>query len=101
MESDFLEGKETFKMRFADKHRLPPFSTLAMRKKLTGSDCANANGHFFLAYTDSIVYWLTADACESLLVAVCSGCGKYGTAGGFEAATAHTANVHLCMSYSS
>lgn len=30
---------------------------------------------------------------ESLLTAVCPDCGKYGTAGGFEAAVAHTENV--------
>lgn len=30
---------------------------------------------------------------ESSLTVVCPGCGKYGTAGGFEAAIAHTADV--------
>lgn len=34
---------------------------------------------------------------ESSPTAVCTGCGKYGTAGGFEAAIAHTANVHLSL----
>lgn len=36
------------------------------------------------------MYWLTAGAS---LTAVNSGWGKYGTAGGFQAALAHTANV--------
>lgn len=34
---------------------------------------------------------------ESSLTAVCPGCGKYGTAGGFEAAVAHTANARRCL----
>lgn len=34
---------------------------------------------------------------ESSLTVGCPGCGKYGTAGGFEAAIAHTANVCLSL----
>lgn len=34
---------------------------------------------------------------EPSFTAVCAGCGKYGTAGGFEAAIAHTANVSVCL----
>ena len=38
------------------------------------------------------MYWQTASAS---LTAVFPSCGKYGTAGGFTAAIAHTTNVHV------